>query len=95
MQTVFFSWQIDDKPSSAKIQTSLKKAIKKDLKGIYNLVSSKNITPAQIAELLGKKVSFGTYTYNVGDVDNKKASKILPDFKKTSSAVINEFRASG
>ena len=73
----------------------INKAIKKDLKGIYNLVSSRNITSPQIAELLGKKVSFGTYTYNVGDVDNKKASKMLPGFKKTSSAVIKEFRASG
>lgn len=69
----------------------VKTAIEKDLQGIYNLVSSENITLFQIAELLGKKVSFGTYIYNVGDIDNKKVSELLPSFKKTSKEAINEF----
>lgn len=69
----------------------VKIAIEKNLQGVYNLSSSKNITLFQIAELLGKKVSFGTYIYNVGDIDNKKVSKLLPSFKKTSREVINEF----
>ncbi len=67
-------------------------AIEKDLQGIYNLSSSKNITLRKIAELLEKKVTFGTYRYTVGDIDNHKVSQIRPSFKKTSLEVIDEFR---
>lgn len=69
----------------------VKIAIGKNLQGVYDLSSSKNITLFEIAELLGKKVSFGTYIYNVGDIDNKKASQVLASFRKTSREVINEF----
>lgn len=66
-------------------------AVENDLQGIYNLVSSKNISLFEISELLGKKVSFGNYRYNVGEIDNKKVSKLLSSFKKSSKEVINEF----
>ncbi len=72
----------------------IKMTIEKDLQGVFNLVSSENITLFQIAELLGKKVNFGTYVYNVGDIDNERASKLLPSLKKTSREAINEFRKS-
>ncbi len=68
----------------------IKIAVEKNLQGAYNLSSSKNITLLEITELLGKKVSFGNYTYNVGNIDNKKASKLLPSFKKTSREVVSE-----
>ncbi|MEK7517258.1 MAG: NAD-dependent epimerase/dehydratase family protein [Patescibacteria group bacterium] len=66
-------------------------AIKKDLQGIYNLSSSKNITLSQISELLGKKVNFGKYKYNVGNIDNNKITSIFPTFKKTSREAVLEF----
>lgn len=69
----------------------IKIATEKDIQGIYNIVSSNNITAREIAELLGKKVSYGNYIYNAGDIDNKKVSKLLPSFKKTSREVVNEF----
>ena len=69
----------------------IKIAFKKDLNGIYNLASSRNITPPQIAELLGKKISFGNYLYNVGDIDNNKIISISQAFKKTSKRVVLEF----
>lgn len=70
----------------------IKLAIKEDLKGIYNLASSKNITLSEIAALLKKKINFGIYIYNVGHINNSKISSISPVFKQTSREVITEFR---
>ncbi len=69
----------------------VKIGIDKNLQGVYNLSSSKNISLFQISELLGNKVCFGNYIYNAGDIDNKKASQVLVSFKKTSWEVIGEF----
>jgi len=72
----------------------IKLAVEHNLEGIYNIASSNNIRLLEISELFGKKVDFGTYTYNVGDIDNKKASQILPSLKKISREVIKEFSGS-
>lgn len=69
----------------------IKLALEKDLKGIYNLVSSKNITLSEIASLLKKKVKFGNYIYSVGYIDNNKATSVTPSFEKTSKEVIRQF----
>lgn len=72
----------------------IKLAIKKDLKGVYNLASSKNITLKEVTNLFKKRVKFGNYIYNVGNIDNDKASNFFPDFKKTSKEIISEFGSS-
>ena len=69
----------------------IKKAIENDLQGIYNLASSKNITLKQVADLVKKKVTFGDYVYNVGNIDNSKTRSVTPAFKKTSEEIIVEF----
>lgn len=69
----------------------IKLAIKKDLKDIYNLASSKNISLVQVAKQLNKKVNFGTYIYNVGQIDNEKAATLISIFRKTSQEVITDF----
>lgn len=69
----------------------IKLAIEKNLQGIYNLVSSKNITLSEIASLLKKKVNFGDYVYNVGNIDNRKAVAVSRAFKKTSRKIIGKF----
>lgn len=66
----------------------IKIAIEKDLQGVYNLVSSRNISLSRIAKLFGKKVNFGEYIYSIGEIGNSKAASILPAFKKTSKEVI-------
>lgn len=66
-------------------------AIKKDLKGIYNLASSENITVYRIARIFDKQVKFGKYRYHVGKINNNKISSIFPVFQKTSQEVINQF----
>lgn len=70
----------------------IKLAIKKNLKGIYNLASSKNITLLKISKLLQKKVNFGSHIYNVGHLNNSKAATILPAFKNTSEEIIRTFK---
>ncbi len=72
----------------------IKLAAEKDLQGIYNLASSDNITLSKVAGLFKRKVNFGNYIYNVGDIDNSKASILLLAFKKTSEEVISQFRLS-
>ena len=69
----------------------IKLSIDKNLQGIYNLASSSNITLEAVANLFKKKVKFGDYLYNVGNIDNKKIALIFPAFKKTSKRVVLEF----
>lgn len=69
----------------------LKTAIKKNLKGIYNLASSKNITLSEAAKIFGKKVRFGKYNYRVGKISNRKISSVSLVFKKTSQEIIKQF----
>lgn len=66
-------------------------AIKADLKGVYNLASSENVAMSEISEMLRKEVKFGSYRYDVGTINNEKASAIYPVFKKTSRAVALQF----
>lgn len=69
----------------------IKFALDEDLKGIYNISSGENVTLSEIADSLGKKVSFGTYCYDVGNISNNKISSIFPIFKKTSKEVVSQF----
>ena len=69
----------------------IKFSIDHDLKGIYNLASSENVTLLEVANILGKKVKFGNYLYDVGNIDNSKISYVFPVFKKTSKEIITKF----
>ena len=69
----------------------IKFSIDHDLKGIYNLASSENITLLEVANMLGRKVKFGTYLYDVGNIGNSKISSIFPVFKKTSKEIVTQF----
>jgi len=69
----------------------IKFSIDNDLKGIYNLASSENLTLSEVANMLGKKVKFGTYVYDVGNIDNSKISSVFPVFKKTSKEIVTQF----
>lgn len=66
-------------------------SIDNDLTGIYNLASSENITLSEAANIFAKKVSFGTYTYDVGEIGNDKISSVFPAFRKTSRETITQF----
>lgn len=69
----------------------IKLAIEKDLQGIYNLASAKNITLSEVAQILKKDVHFGSYIYNVGKIDNTKTSLAFPILNKTSKEVVANF----
>jgi nucleoside-diphosphate-sugar epimerase len=69
----------------------IKFSIEHDIKGIYNLASSDNITLSEVAEMTDKKVKFGSYFYDAGNIDNSKISSVFPAFKKTSKEVIAQF----
>lgn len=66
-------------------------AIKNDLKGIYNVTASSNISAREIANILGKKVTFGNFHYNTGNIVNRKASCCFPAFTKSSLEIIQQF----
>lgn len=61
-----------------------------DIKGIYNTVSSENVVISEIAEILKKNAKFGTYFYDVGNIDNSKISIVFPSFKKTSREIVTQ-----
>lgn len=70
----------------------LKIAVEKNLKGIFNVLSTENIRLDKIAvRILKKKVAFGSYHYEVGHIDTDKIKGIMPSFNKTSFEVIAHF----
>lgn len=70
----------------------IKLAIRENIQGVYNFVSSQNITLSEIADEFGKKVNFGNYVYRTGNIDNRKIISVFPDLQKTSREVINQFK---
>ena len=66
-------------------------ALDRDVEGIYNVACSQNVTLSRAADILGKKVHFGQFHYDVGEIDNQKISSIFPAFNKTSEDAIAEF----
>ena len=69
----------------------IKLAIRKNLRGVYNMASARNISMAEIVKRLGKKVKFGSYRYCIGSIGNRKISRVMPEFRKTSWEVIRAF----
>ena len=66
-------------------------AIEKNIQGIYNMASSGNVKISNIANTYNKKVKFGNFIYDVGNINNKKASSLLPSLNKTSEETISKF----
>lgn len=66
-------------------------ATKKNLQGVYNVVSTENITLARVADLLKKKARFGSHLYQVGDISNRKISSVFPTFARTSEEIVKQF----
>lgn len=69
----------------------IKFSIKKDIRGLYNAVSSESITLSEVAKIIRKKVSFGNYLYDAGEILNEKITSLVPSFKKTSKETISQF----
>lgn len=69
----------------------IKYAAENNVGGIYNVASTKNVTLDRIAKLHDKKVRFGSYKYDVGNISNQKIVSIFPEFNRTSLDVINQF----
>ncbi len=73
------------------IMEFIKIAVERDLTGIYNVASSGNITLSEIENMRGACVKYGTYHYNVGNIDNSKAAAVWPAFNKNSKEVATQF----
>ena len=67
-------------------------ALRNDTTGIFNLASKTNISLSKICiEFNIPDVSFGNYFYDIGNIDNSKIVKIMPEFNKTSIKVVEDF----
>ena len=73
------------------ISDFIKYSIERDLQGLFNLASSKNITLEKVATILGKNIQFGEHYYSPGSIDNTKISSIFPVFKKSSEENLLKF----
>lgn len=69
----------------------IKHAVENDLRGVYNLTPTKNITLGRAANLLKKKARFGSHQYLVGDISNRKISSVSSMFERTSEDIVREF----
>jgi nucleoside-diphosphate-sugar epimerase len=69
-------------------------AAEQNLTGIYNLSSSESITLGEVAEKFHRRVQWGSYSYDIGRVDNRKIAAVLPAFQKTSREIVEVFASS-
>jgi nucleoside-diphosphate-sugar epimerase len=69
----------------------IRTAVEQGLRGVFNAASSENVTLGRIAEILGKKVSFGRHRYETGRIDNSKIVRFAPAFSQTSEETARTF----
>lgn len=66
-------------------------ALRDELQGIYNIAATGNVSLKEVAALLGATPQFGDFLYEVGQIDNSKAKRAVPDFAMSSSQIITQF----
>ncbi len=59
--------------------------------GIYNFTVAHHVSLQEVAKLLQASPKFGAYEYQVGQVDNKKATSYFPKLSSSSLEIIGEF----
>jgi nucleoside-diphosphate-sugar epimerase len=64
---------------------------KNKLSGIYNLARNKSVQLDELAFAVGKNATFGSFTYRVGNLSNKKASAYLPSLNESSLDFFKRF----
>jgi nucleoside-diphosphate-sugar epimerase len=69
----------------------IKNAIEHNIRGRFNVVSDKNISLKEVAEMASLNPKFGNYTYQTGFISNKKIKTYNEAFNKTSKAVLLDF----
>jgi len=75
------------------IASFIQLAITQNLEGIFNISSSSNISLGEAGSVFckDKDITFGSFTYRTGDIDNRKAASLLPSFKRTSLDTIRAY----
>ena len=63
----------------------------REIKGIFDFVSSDYLLLGDIAEMINKNVSFGNYTFKTIEIDNKKLISTFPEFEKSSWKILDDF----
>jgi NAD dependent epimerase/dehydratase family enzyme len=66
-------------------------AIKKDYNGIVDFVSSANITLQEVADLLEKKVNFGSYLYETPKLSSENLASVFPPAVLTSKQNVKRY----
>lgn len=68
-------------------------ALNQDLYGTYNLSATGEMMLGEVAKQLNHEIKFGSYTYNVANICNQKATKISDVFSQSSLNNVKRFRA--
>lgn len=68
-------------------------AIAIGLYGTYNVASAEPLTVGEIARLLESRPQFGSYRYDVGNIDNSKAAALFAPFRRSSADVVRAYAA--
>ncbi|MBA3660178.1 MAG: NAD(P)-dependent oxidoreductase [Gammaproteobacteria bacterium] len=66
-------------------------ALAKDLQGKFNLASSQPVILSEVSHFLQKKIEFGSFHYEVGEVNNTKVQHYCQVFQNTSLDNIRRF----
>jgi len=68
-------------------------ALERDLRGVFNVASDGNVRLSEVAAYLGKHVEFGSHWYDVGEIDNGKASGLAKGLRRSSLETVQYFIA--
>lgn len=69
----------------------IKLCVLSDKIGVYNFVSTDNITLGEVVDKLNVELSWGNFTYKSPNVSNAKSARIFPAINKTSFCALDAF----
>lgn len=70
--------------TSSEIASFIDVCLKKNLSGTFNMARTEAVLLRDLAKLVRKKVTFGDFKYNVGQISNKKILTHLPSLNESS-----------
>lgn len=79
--------------SQSDVLKTILKSQKQDVNGVYDFVSSTNVSLLEVAKFFKKspQLQFGAYTYHTPAIKNNKLIKTFPELDKTSKQVIKNY----
>jgi len=73
------------------IAAFIRYALENEMTGTFNAAARETMTLGEAAEEAGKKVIFGSYRYDSGQISNQKIAAVCEGFRKTSLETVRAY----